>query len=140
MTQARDAVDEALLQAFEAGTLASESFRHADHVRVARAYLCLYALPGAITRFSEGLKRFAIRQGRPEMYHETVTMAYLLLINERLERTGRDTSWEAFAEANPDLLAWRPSILHRYYHPETLDSPLARRTFVMPDRLADSAT
>jgi len=40
-----------------------------------------------------------------------------------------------FAEANPDLLSWKPSVLDRYYSKELLASDLARRTFLMPDRL-----
>lgn len=42
----------------------------------------------------------------------------------------------AFAERYPELLAWKPSILDRYYTTETLTSDRARRTFVMPDRLS----
>jgi hypothetical protein len=41
-------------------------------------------------------------------------------------------SFEAFAARNPDLFAWKPSILDRYYDPETLRSDRARRVFVMP--------
>jgi hypothetical protein len=44
------------------------------------------------------------------------------------------TSWEDFCRDNPDVLTWRPSILDRYYRPETLGSDLARRVFVLPDR------
>jgi hypothetical protein len=44
-------------------------------------------------------------------------------------------TWESFAAANADLLTWQPSVLDRYYRPETLASDLARRAFVWPDRL-----
>jgi hypothetical protein len=47
-----------------------------------------------------------------------------------------DDGWTEFAARHPDLLTWRPSILDRYYKPETLASIRARQTFVMPDRLA----
>ena len=75
-------------------------------------------------------------QGKPGLYHETITTAYLLLINERLDGAGRGMAWDAFADRNPDLLSWQPSVLERYYHKETLNSDRARRTFVLPDRLA----
>ena len=60
------------------------------------------------------------------------------LISERLDEAGAASTlpWPAFAERHADLLAWNPSILERYYRPETLWSERARRTFVMPDRLA----
>src|SRR5262249_34307385 len=75
------------------------------------------------------------------LYHETITWAYLLLIRERMERQGEgaNASFEAFARANPDLMTWKPSVLAAYYRDETLASPLARRTFVMPDRLGAEA-
>jgi hypothetical protein len=125
---------EALVRAFEAGELPNGGFHHRDHVRVAWWYLCRYSLPGALGRFRLALRRFAEARGAPERYHETITTAYVLLINERLDETGRG-SWEEFAARHADLLSWEPSILARYYRDETLRSDRARRVFVMPDRL-----
>jgi hypothetical protein len=131
--------DDALVKSFEAGEMPAGGFRHPDHVRVAWHYLLRHPLPRAIAIFSEGLKRFATARGKPEMYHETITIAYVLLISERLDGAGAASTlpWAAFAEQHADLLAWNPSILDRYYTPGTLWSERARRTFVMPDRLLD---
>ena len=52
-----------------------------------------------------------------------------------MERTGRGKSWPEFAEANTDLLTWRDPVLRSYYRDETLRSGLARRVFLLPDRL-----
>lgn len=134
-----DASDEALVRSFEAGEMPAGGFRHPDHVRVAWYYLLRHPLPRAIAVFSDGLKRFAAARGTPGMYHETITIAYVLLISERLDGAGAASTrpWGRFAEEHADLLAWNPSILDRYYTPETLWSDRARRTFVMPDRLAE---
>jgi hypothetical protein len=134
-----EAGDEALVRSFEAGELPAGGFRHPDHVRVAWYYLLRYPLPQAIAVFTEGLKRFAAARGTPEMYHETITIAYVLLISERLDGAGAISTlpWAAFAKDHADLLTWNPSILDRYYTPDTLWSDRARRTFVMPDRLLD---
>jgi hypothetical protein len=43
-------------------------------------------------------------------------------------------SWEEFAQANPDLLMWKNGILKRYYAEETLQSDLAKRVFIFPDK------
>jgi hypothetical protein len=126
--------DEDLLRAFEAGEVPDGGFHHAQHVHVAWCYLKRHEMPEALARFVAGLRRFAARQNKPDLYHETITVAFVLLINERLATDGRG-DWDEFARANPDLLSWRPSILDRYYRPETLASPRAKRTFVMPDRL-----
>ncbi len=126
--------DAAFLRCFEEGTLPASAFHHRDHVRVAWLYLKAEPPLSALARFADGLQRFAAAHGQARLYHETITWAYLLLIRERMERAGAGATWEEFAERNPDLLSWKPSILDRYYRPETLGSEVARRVFVMPDR------
>jgi len=123
-----------LIQQFEDGATDAASFHHAEHVRLAFEYLCRYSVPVALERFSDALKRFAAAQGKAQRYHETITWAYLLLIHERQARAGCSQTWEEFAERNPDLLVWKGGVLATLYRPETLDSDLARRTFVLPDR------
>lgn len=126
--------DREFLAAFEDGTLAAERFHHIDHVRAAWLLLRGLAPAPALDRFSRALKRFAASKGKPDLYHETITWAYLLLIHERMQRAGSESGWEEFAVANRDLLTWRPSVLDEYYTPETLQSDLARRVFVLPHR------
>jgi hypothetical protein len=130
--------DDELVQAFEAATLGADQFPHAAHVRVAWWYLNHYPLGEALSRFAAALKHFAAYHGATGLYHETITVAYVLLIAERLA-TSRDLSWTAFSAAHPDLLARRPSILDRYYDEATLKSPQAREGFVMPVRVASRA-
>lgn len=131
--------DEQLIRHFEAGQPPDEGFHHAEHVRVAWWYLRHLPLAHALPRFQQGLRRFAERQHQPALYHETITTAYVLLIDARLDRTV-DDEWPQFAAAHPDLLAWKPSILDRYYTAETLWSERARQTYVQPDRPAPDAT
>jgi len=123
-----------LIRRFEDGTLPASDFHHKDHVRLAWLYLNEEPPLSALARFTEGLKRFAARNGADGLYHETITWAYLLLIHERKARAGAGETWNEFAERNPDLLTWKPSVLEGYYREETLASDLARRVFVMPDR------
>jgi hypothetical protein len=123
---------EELLAAFEAATLPPERFDHAAHVRVAWLLLRRFPALEAAARFRESLQRYATALGKTGLYHETITLAYLFLIGERIARAPAAT-WEEFAAANPDLLRWRPSVLDGYYRPDTLGSELARRAFVLPD-------
>src|SRR4030095_4160973 len=120
--------DDELLRSFEAGDEPPGGFHHEQHVRVAWIYLQRLPLAEALGRFATGLKHFAAVQGSPELYHETITVAFVLLINERLSE-GHEMLWVDFAARPPDLLAWKPSILDRYYREDTLWSPRARRTF-----------
>jgi hypothetical protein len=122
--------DREFLAAFEACTVANTDFHHADHIRLAWIYLREHPLLEAIDCFSTSLKRFAAHHGAAGLYHETITWAYLLLIHERMNG---EASFDAFRAAHPDLFTWKPSVLARYYAPETLASERARRVFVMPD-------
>jgi hypothetical protein len=126
--------DDEFIARFEDGSLPSEAFHHADHVRMGFLYVCRYPALEALERFSTSLIRFATAHGKPRLYHETITWAFLFLIRERLARMGSQQSWDEFAAANADLLDWQNNILKKYYRPETLSSDLARSTFVFPDR------
>jgi len=122
--------DRELVARFEACTL--QEFHHADHVHVAWALLRELPLLEALARFTASLRRFAAANGKPNLYHETISWAYMLLIHERIQRVPA-AEWDDFARANGDLLRWRPSVLDGYYRAETLASDTARRVFVMPD-------
>lgn len=126
--------DREFVAAVESCAISCSNFRHADHVRLAWIYLRNHSLIEAIERFTESLQRFAVHCGVPEKYHETITWAYLLLIHERMRRDDAPCEWESFSAVNLDLVGWKPSILERYYTPQTLRSDFARRIFVLPDR------
>jgi hypothetical protein len=126
--------EQELIAQFESGSLPPTAFHHAEHVRMAFAYLRQYPLLQALEKFSAGLKLFAKAQGKENLYNETITWAYVFLIHERMSRSGRTQTFEEFAEANPDLLMWKNGILKRYYAEETLQSDLAKRVFVFPDK------
>jgi hypothetical protein len=126
--------DEEFMARFEDGRLAGEAFHHADHVKMAFLYLCRYPALEALERFSSTLVRFAEAKGKPGLYHETITWAFLLLIRERMARAGGPQSWTQFAAKNTDLLDWKENILQKYYRRETLSSDLARKIFLFPDK------
>ncbi|MCA1816070.1 MAG: hypothetical protein LC746_06625 [Acidobacteria bacterium] len=108
-------------------------------MRLAWLYLRRLPLAEACARFVAGIKRFAAAQGKPERYHETITWAYLLLINERDARAARAQTWDEFADANADLLDWENSVLKSYYRAETLSSDVARKVFLLPDKIGERA-
>jgi hypothetical protein len=125
--------DQDLIDRFESGAVPESAFHHADHVRLAFAYLKKYPPLAALDRFSEALKQFAASHGKTQLYNETITCAYLILIRERMARCGA-VEWEEFAVQNPDMLIWKNGILSRYYQETTLKSELARSVFLFPDK------
>jgi len=95
--------DQEFIAAFGNCSLPVEDFHHPDHVRMASLYLVRLPILEAIPRFSLALERFATTIGKPHLYHETITWAFLFLIRDRLvEQTsrqgGRQPSWDEFAD------------------------------------------
>jgi hypothetical protein len=131
--------DQELMEQFEHCTLPAGCFGHREHVRVAVLYLTNYPILAALQAFSKALQAFASTHGKPQLYHETITWAYIFIIHERIARYGNKPGWEEFARNNADLLTWKTGILNRYYHEETLKSDLARAIFVWPDRCGEDA-
>jgi hypothetical protein len=128
-----------LIDRFESDAVPEDSFHHADHVRLAFAYLCEYPVLQALEKFASALKCFAAARGKTQLYNETITCAYFFLIRERMECC-EGADWEEFARQNPDLLIWKDGVLSRYYREATLKSDLARRVFVLPDRCFEFAS
>jgi len=126
--------NEQIIHCFETNAIPEHSFHHADHVRLAFAYLAIYPPLQALENFSAALKRFATARGKSQLYHETITHAYFFLIRERMALCST-ANWDEFADQNPDLLIWKNGILTRYYHESTLQSDLARTVFVFPDKI-----
>ncbi len=122
-----------LIERFESLQVNADQFDHREHVHLAWTYLEVLPWTETILRLPAALARFAEHHGAANRYHATITWAFLLLVNERRERLGAH-SWSEFVNANPDLLTYRPNVLERYYHPQTLGSDLARKVFMLPDR------
>ncbi len=117
------------LRAFEIGTLDPAKFPHAEHIRLGYEMLARHPLAEAVMRFSRGLHLLAAKAGRPQLCHETITVAFLALINERRVREGPQ-QWPEFKRTNADLFDKR--CLEKWYSAEQLASDLARKTFCLP--------
>ena len=129
--------DDELIDGFEQCSLVD--FHHRDHVRLVWLYLTRDSLLDVLAQFPGALKRFAASKGKPNLYHQTITWAYVLLIHDRIVRSGH-ARWDEFAAGNSDLLEWPNSILATYYTTETLRSELARRAFIFPDKTVVGST
>lgn len=128
--RASDERDQAALDVF---TLSAEGdFSHLDHVRVARLYLAQLSLGAAIDRFCTDLRAYAAAKGAASKYHQTITVAFLLLIRSRLSLAPPGQTWDGFIEQNRDLQSAR--CLNGFYSPALLSSTAAAREFVFPDR------
>jgi hypothetical protein len=131
MKNAEASIEDELL-ALERGALDPAMFPHPEHVRLGYEMLGRYPFGEAVVRYSRGLRLLAAKGGRPEVYHETITVAFLALIGERRAQR-KHASWREFKANNSDLLDKR--CLERWYDADYLRSDLTRKTFCLPEPL-----
>ncbi|HLZ65666.1 MAG TPA: hypothetical protein VKQ29_05510 [Aliidongia sp.] len=121
---------ESAIAQFCSGSLDPRHFHHRDHVRVAFEMLRRAPFLAVAPTYADALRDLAARAGRPDAYHETITIGFLALVGERLATQGGD-DFARFERDNQDL--FDKSILLRWYSAERLGSATARRTFLLPE-------
>jgi hypothetical protein len=122
--------DPEFLQALESCSLPENQFGHAAHVRAAYLYLRQSDFVGALDRMRRAIRSYATHHGKPERYHETITVAYVALIQQHLWERGPSDGWESFMRDNSELLD--PDLLTRFYSREQIESAIARKIFLLP--------
>jgi hypothetical protein len=122
--------DGEFLRALEECALPESEFGHLAHVRAAYLYLVAGEFVTALARMRSAIQNYARHLGKTQRYHETVTVAYLALIQQHIVERGDGGGWEEFACENTELL--RPDLLLQYYPECQLNSELARRVFLLP--------
>jgi hypothetical protein len=122
--------DDDFAEAFELGNIAPADFDHAAHLRAAFCLVRRDPFLEACIAMRNGLQDLARRAGRPGLYHETITLAFMSIVAQRV--AGQPVlGWDGFLAAHPDLAD--RALLGRWYRRETLESAQARARFVMPD-------
>jgi hypothetical protein len=125
--------DAKFLGALEDCALPESEFGHSGHVRAAYLYLLSCEFAGAVARMRRVIRNYARHLGKADRYHETITVAYVALIQQHIAERGDGGCWEKFKRDNADLL--QPGLLLQYYPECQLNCELARRVFLLP-RLA----
>jgi hypothetical protein len=110
---------------------------HEAHLAVGLWHVHHYGADDAIERLRLGIRALNERNGVPNTdtdgYHETITVAYVRLLDQFLSTSVLDGSLEErLAELLSGPLAER-AFLGRFWSRELLMSPTARRTWTPPD-------
>ena len=121
--------DVELTRALERGEI--KDFHHASHLHVAWVYLAeSSSVQQAARKMRNTLRRFAAAAGKPEKYHETITLFWVHLLS-RAHAASRAERLEDIVHANPQLL--EKNFPLAYYSTERLFSDEARTSWVEPD-------
>ena len=123
--------DVELTRALERGEIANEDFHHASHLQVAWVYLAeSSSVQEAANKMRDTLRRFAAAAGRPEKYHETITLFWVHLLSNACA-AGRGERLQEIVQASPQLL--EKNFPLTYYSAERLFSDQARTSWMEPD-------
>ncbi|MFN8062887.1 MAG: hypothetical protein U0Q12_27290 [Vicinamibacterales bacterium] len=109
----------------------SSQFHHRDHVRLAWLYLDAEPLARAERRMETAIRRYAGHLGAHNKYHQTLTLAWMRLVDLANAATPGAGTFEAFIDGHPALLD--VSLVGRYYSQAAIDSLDAREGWVAPD-------
>lgn len=125
--------DDDPMRAFEDGSLDPSRFNHRLHLSLAWSYLQRDGFAAGALNFRRHLQAYVTKVGAAGKYHETITWAYLVLLNEELcLRSPPGETFDAMIERRPDLLDHRNGAIARCYSKAQLDSVDARRVFLLP--------
>lgn len=127
--------DQIFLTSFVSGTLSPAEFDHAAHIRAACLLLQSRPFLEACIAMRDGLSQIAAKAGKPQLYHETITVAFMAVIAGRLADGAPD--WQNLVATQSDL--FDRALLQGYYSAGLLDSDKARKHFLLPDRIPVAA-
>ena len=121
--------DVELTRALERGEV--RDLHHASHLHVAWVYLAeSSSMRQAAKKMRNTLRRFAAASGKPEKYHETITLFWVHLLSRARGASGAQCL-EDIVHVNPQLL--EKDFTLAYYSAERLFSDEARTSWVEPD-------
>jgi hypothetical protein len=130
------ALDE-LVAAFRARTLTHAAWTHSAHLSVGAWHVHRHGAAGALARLREDIRRLNDAHGTVNSatsgYHETITAAFVRLLDEALATFPPDVPLERRIEA---LLAGPlggSRVLLVFWSREVLMSPRARAEWIEPD-------
>lgn len=109
---------------------ASAKFRRFSHeAHVYATWRMLQDAPAltALAEFRRGLREIAQTSGKADKYHETLTVAWFLLV---LERRRAGETWEDFMARCPELL--NAGLVNQFYGFDVMRNDQARREFIAP--------
>jgi hypothetical protein len=127
--------DETFLREFEAARWPLEDWHHRQHIKVAYLYLRRYPFESAMNRIREKIKALNAVHQVPDLptrgYHETMTQAWMRLVQLTLCEYGPAQTADCFLDQNPQLS--EKKVLRLFYSRDLFMSPRAKIEFLEPD-------
>jgi len=123
--------DGEFLRLFHDGNLPSGEFRHYGHLRLAWLVLSRHGKDDAEQTVAREIQKFAVTNGAPNRYHDTLTRFWVRLVGHVMEKETEVGSIDDLFARFPFLL--EKSLPYRHWRGETFNSDRARAGWVEPD-------
>ena len=127
--------DDLFIREFEAGRWPLEKWHHSDHIKLAYLYLMRYSFDEAAAKLRDRIRAHNAAHNLPDLptsgYHETMTQAWLHLVDLVIREYGPSDNADLFLEQHPELS--QKKTLRLFYSRERFMSPEAKVRFVPPD-------
>ncbi len=127
--------DRTFLAAVKSGEWPLEQWHHHQHLRLAWLYLTEHAFDDAVVLMRDCIKAYNAAKGVPDElgtgYNETLTCAWMQLMQCALDHGEACDDAESFLQANPQLS--NPHAIHLFYSRELLFADRSRILFADPD-------
>lgn len=127
--------DDEHLRRFEDQSLPLDLWHHRAHLKVAYLYLTRFGFEEALRRLRFGIRSYNAFHNIADLptsgYHETMTCAWLQLVNTTLCQFGPAASADTFFDRQTQLNEKRALLL--FYSRDLIMSPEAKCSFVPPD-------
>jgi hypothetical protein len=121
--------------AFEACLIPAADWKHRSHLKIAYLYLREHSFAEALNRIRAGIKRLNATTNTPDAldrgYHETMTVAWLRLVEFTLREYGPAATADEFIDAQEHLL--NRKALRFFYSRDHILTWKAKTEFVPPD-------
>ena len=123
--------DGEFLRLFHEGTIPGDEFRHRGHLRLAWLVLSRHQRDEAENIVAREIRRFAVANGSPNRYHDTLTRFWVRLVRHAMENATEAGSIDDLLARFPFLL--EKSLPFRHWRGETFNSDRARARWIEPD-------
>ncbi|MFT5471284.1 MAG: hypothetical protein ACI8UO_006417 [Verrucomicrobiales bacterium] len=129
--------DEQLQAAFQAQTIPLSDWDHRKHLRLAWIHLSQNTFDEALNKIRSGIQAYnksvGMEEGPEKGFHETLTVAWMKMVDYSMREHGAKEDSEAFLAFQPQLCI--KQLLRSFYTPKQMLSAKAKQEFVPPDIL-----
>ncbi|MEQ9425203.1 MAG: hypothetical protein RJQ09_12340 [Cyclobacteriaceae bacterium] len=126
--------DDQFEEQFSNESFPAQHFSHEAHIRLAWIHLKKYGLDKAISNLTNQIRNFANRNGAPDKYNVTITIAAIKAVRHFMLKSST-AEFESFIHENPRLVHSFKNLLDAHYSANGYTTNKAKTSYLESDLL-----